>query len=130
LYERKGLTPTTAAQVATELTLHDAFAAHAEAEHGLNSLELTNAWHAAYASGLAFLCGAIIPLIAIIFPPVSIRIPVTIASVIVALMITGSLSAYAGGAKKRKAMLRVVIGGIIAMLVTFGIGKLFGVAGI
>jgi VIT1/CCC1 family predicted Fe2+/Mn2+ transporter len=130
LYERKGLTPTTAAQVATELTLHDAFAAHAEAEHGLNSLELTNAWHAAYASGLAFLCGAIIPLIAIIFPPVSIRIPVTFASVIVALMITGSLSAYAGGAKKRKAMLRVVIGGIIAMLVTFGIGKLFGVAGI
>ena len=130
LYEKKGLSESTASQVAQELTAHDAFTAHAEAEHGLNSLELTNPWHAAYASGLAFLCGAIIPLIAVIFPPVSIRIPVTFASVIAALMITGTLSAYAGGAKKRKAMLRVVVGGIIAMLVTYGIGKLFGVAGI
>ncbi len=51
-------------------------------------------------------------------------------SIIIALIITRMLSANAGGASKRKATLRVVFGGLIAMLVTFGVGKLFGVVGI
>jgi len=50
--------------------------------------------------------------------------------VLVVLVVTGMLSAYAGGANKTKATIRVVLGGIIAMAITFGIGKLFGVAGI
>jgi len=76
------------------------------------------------------LCGAIIPLITVIVAPVSIRIPTVFASVVVALMITGYLSAHAGGANKTRAIVRVVVGGILAMLITYGIGKLFGVVGI
>ncbi|MEI8130544.1 MAG: VIT family protein [bacterium] len=130
IYQQKGLSEKTAQLVAQELTDHDAFAAHVDAELGLDPDDLTNPWHAAYASGAAFFCGAIIPLLAIVLPPASIRIPVTFGAVIIALIITGGLSAHAGGASKRKATLRVVGGGLIAMLVTFGIGKLFGVAGI
>ena len=51
-------------------------------------------------------------------------------AVVLALVATGTLSAHAGGSSKSKAVIRVVAGGLIAMVVTFGIGKLFGVAGI
>ncbi|MEI6327389.1 MAG: VIT family protein [Candidatus Roizmanbacteria bacterium] len=130
IYEKKGLTKETAKKVAAELTAHDVFAAHIHAEYGLNPDELTNPWHAAYASGLAFLCGAVIPMFAVIIPPKDFRIPAVFVSVVVALMITGALSAHAGGADKKRAMFRVVFGGVLAMLITYGIGKLFGVVGI
>ncbi len=130
IYESKGLSKATAHQVATELTAHDAFAAHVDAELQINPDDLTNPWHAAFASAASFFCGAIIPLVAIALPPANIRIPVTFAAVLVVLIITGTLSAYAGGANKTRATVRVVVGGILAMVITFGIGKLFGVVGI
>ena len=71
-----------------------------------------------------------IPLIAIIMTPESYRFPATLVAVLIALIITGSLSAHAGGASKMRATIRVVLGGIAAMAITYGIGKLFGVAGI
>ena len=130
IYEGKGLSKATAQKVAEELTLHDAFAAHVDAELGIDPHDLTNPWHAAYASAASFFSGAIIPLIAVIFAPESLRIIATFAAVLIALGITGVLSAYAGGASKTTATIRVVLGGIIAMVVTYGIGTLFGVAGI
>lgn len=130
IYEAKGLSRETAHKVAEELTAHDVFAAHVEAELHIDPNELTNPWHAAIASAVSFLSGAIIPLIAIILPPASLRVPVTFIAVLFALMITGTLSAYAGDASKVRATLRVVLGGIFAMAVTFGIGKIFGVIGV
>ncbi len=130
IYEKKGLSRATAEIVAKEFTNKDAFAAHLDAELGIDPHNLTDPFHAAYASGLAFLSGAIIPIIAIVVSPKSIQIPLTFASVIVALIFTGTLSAHAGGASKIKATIRVVVGGLMAMIITFGIGKLFGVSGI
>ena len=130
LYEAKGLTKTTAQKVAQELTAHDAFAAHVDAELHIDPNDLTNPWQAAFASAISFLSGAVIPLIAVVLPPASLRIPVTFAAVLIALAITGTLSAQAGGANKMKATLRVVVGGAIAMAITFGIGRIFGVIGI
>lgn len=130
IYKAKGLTTETAHKVAQELTDNDAFAAHVDAELGIDPDDLTNPVHAFFASGLSFICGGVIPVLAVIFAPASIRIPLVFGSVVVALMITGGLSAHAGGANKRTATIRVVIGGLLAMAVTFGIGKLFGVAGI
>ncbi len=130
LYEAKGLSRETASVVARELTAHDAFAAHAEAELKIDPNDLTNPWQAALASAASFFSGAIIPLIAIILPTGQLRLPVTFVAVIVVLVITGTLSAYAGGANKTKAIVRVVLGGVVAMAVTYGIGKAFGVVGI
>jgi VIT1/CCC1 family predicted Fe2+/Mn2+ transporter len=130
IYEAKGLSRETAYKVAEELTAHDAFAAHVDAELGINPDDLTNPWHAAFASAISFFCGAIIPLIAILVPPADWRIPVTFVSVLLALAITGTLSAYVGGARKVPATIRVVLGGAVAMAITYGIGKLFGIAGI
>jgi len=130
LYKKKGLSLHTAQIVAQELTKNDAFAAHIDAELGIDPNDLTNPLHAAYASGAAFFCGAIVPLLAAAFAPTTVRIPLVFVSVILALFVTGGLSAHVGGARKSRAITRVVIGGLIAMGVTFGVGKLFGIVGI
>jgi VIT1/CCC1 family predicted Fe2+/Mn2+ transporter len=130
LYEAKGLSRATAETVARELTAHDAFAAHAEAELHIDPDNLTNPWYAAFASAISFTIGGIIPLIVMIFAPAAIRIPFTFVAVGIALIITGAWSAQAGGANKFRAALRVVVGGTLAMFITFIIGRLFGVAGI
>lgn len=130
LYQAKGLTPSTASIVAKELTNHDAFAAHVDAELGIDPNNLTNPWHAAFASAASFLAGAIIPLVAILLPPETLRVPVTFFSVLIALVITGVFSAKVGGAQVSKAVIRVVAGGALAMVVTYGIGRLFGINGV
>ncbi|WP_433522823.1 VIT1/CCC1 transporter family protein [Nocardia pseudovaccinii] len=130
IYQSKGLTAETARKVAEELTAHDAFLAHAEAELGLNPRELTNPWTAAASSAVAFTVGALLPLLAIILPPTTARIPVTFAAVLIALAITGSVSARLGGSNRGRAVVRVVVGGALAMAVTYGIGQLAGVAGV
>lgn len=126
LYEDRGLTPELAHQVAVQLTEHDALAAHAEVELGIDPNELTNPWHAAWASMIAFTVGAVLPLLAILLPPPGGRVPVTALAVVAALVLTGWLSASLGGARMRPAIVRNVAGGVLAMAVTYGIGSLVG----
>lgn len=130
IYEQKGLSPATAKKVAEELTAHDAFAAHVDVELKLDPDDLTNPWHAAWASAIAFTAGSIIPMLAITIPPANIRVPVTFVSVIVALAITGTVSAKVGGSSVGKATVRVVFGGALAMIVTYAIGMIFHVTGV
>ena len=126
IYVAKGLSPELARQVAVELTEHDALGAHAEAELGIDPDELTNPWHAAWASMLAFTVGALLPLLTIVLSPPDLRVVVTGLSVTVALTITGWVSARIGGSPPRSAVLRNVAGGVLAMAVTFLIGSAFG----
>jgi VIT1/CCC1 family predicted Fe2+/Mn2+ transporter len=128
LYQRKGLSPATARLVARELTAHDAFAAHSEAELHLDPEGLVNPWQAALASALAFTLGALLPLLAILLPPAAWRVPVTVVTVLVALALTGAASARLGGAPVGRAVVRVVVGGALGLGVTYGIGRLFGTA--
>jgi VIT1/CCC1 family predicted Fe2+/Mn2+ transporter len=126
IYEAKGLSPDLAQQIAVELTAHDALGAHAEAELGIDPDNLTNPWHAAFASMAAFTVGALLPLLAVVLPPVSARVPVTVVAVVFALAGTGVVSARFGEADARRATLRVVAGGVLAMAVTYAIGSLVG----
>jgi VIT1/CCC1 family predicted Fe2+/Mn2+ transporter len=128
IYEAKGLRPATARTVAIELTSHDALAAHLDAELGIDPDELTSPWQAAGASALSFFLGALLPLVAILLPPVGWRVPVTFAAVLVALAVTAGVSARIGGANVRRALLRVVLGGALGLGVTYGIGHAFGTA--
>lgn len=130
IYVRKGLSAKTAIIVAKELTAHDAMAAHFDAELGIDPNSLTNPWHAAIASAIAFFVGALIPLLVILIPPYSLKAPVTFVAVLVALAITGIVSARVGRANVLRATFRVVSGGALAMAVTYGIGMLFHIAGI
>jgi VIT1/CCC1 family predicted Fe2+/Mn2+ transporter len=127
MYEDKGLSPETAATVARELTEHDALRAHADIEFGIDPDNLTNPWHAAWASMLAFTVGALLPLLIVAFVPDGYRVPVTVVSVVVALALTGFVSARIGYSPRVPAVLRNVSGGLLAMGVTYLIGMLAGV---
>jgi len=126
LYEARGLSPQTARQAATELTAFDPLAAHAELELRIDPENLTNPWLAAISSALSFTIGALLPLIAILLPPPHARIPVTVAAVLLALAITGWVAARLGGAQPLRPILRVTVGGAMAMAITFAIGHLVG----
>lgn len=130
IYQQKGLSRKTAEMAAKEISANDVLAAHAHMELNIDPDNLTNPWHAAFASALSFLMGASIPLLAITLPPSSIRIPITFISVLVALGLTGAISAKAGGASVFRAMVRVIAGGILAMGATYAIGRLFAISGI
>ena len=112
--------------MADELTAHDALAAHLEIEIGLDRNELTNPRSAAASSALAFSAGAVLPLAAILLPPAPVRVLVAVLAVLVALTITGIISARLGGAPPRRAVTRLVVGGGLAMAVTFVVGQLLG----
>jgi VIT1/CCC1 family predicted Fe2+/Mn2+ transporter len=126
IYVSKGLSASTADQVARELTAKDAFSAHVDAELGIDPDALTNPWQAAISSAISFTLGALLPLIAIALPPPSARVPVTFVAVLVALALTGSTSATLSGTGRLRVVLRVVIGGALAMIVTYAVGQLVG----
>jgi vacuolar iron transporter family protein len=128
IFEAKGVSSQTAAQVAEELTAHDAFAAHVDAELKIDPEDLANPWQAAAASAAAFITGAMLPLLAILLPPAAWRVPVTFVAVLIALGLAGALSARIGGSNVRRAVLRVVIGGAAGLAFTYGVGHLFGTA--
>lgn len=130
LYQAKGLSAETATAVAKELTAHDALSAHLEIELGINEADVVSPWQAAGASALAFFIGALLPMLAILLPPAPLRVPVTFAAVLVALAVTGALSARIGGSSWMRPTIRVVVGGAIALGATFLIGTLLGTTGI
>jgi VIT1/CCC1 family predicted Fe2+/Mn2+ transporter len=126
IYVGKGLSEDLALQVAQQLTEHDALAAHAEAELGIDPDDITSPWAAAWASMVAFTIGALLPLLTITLVTPDVRVPVTVAAVTVALALTGWTSARLSEGPPGRASLRNVGGGLLAMAVTFGIGSLLG----
>jgi VIT1/CCC1 family predicted Fe2+/Mn2+ transporter len=126
LYEAKGLDATLALQVATQLHAHDALAAHAETELGIDPDNLTSPWTAAVSSAVSFTVGSILPLVAIMVAPTSLKVAITVVAVASALVLTGYLSARAGGTSHTRSILRNVAGGLLAMGVTYWIGRLVG----
>lgn len=130
LLEERGLSREVAREAAVQLTERDALRAHARVELGIDPDELTNAWHAAGASFLAFTTGALLPLLAVVLPPAGLRLAVTVVSVLAALVLTGWASARLGGAAPATAILRNAAGGALAMGVTYAAGTLLGAAGV
>src|SRR6185295_14181369 len=113
LYEAKGLSAATA---------------HTVAELHIDPADIPSPVQAAGASALSFTSGAVLPMLAILLPPAGLRVPVTFVAVLIALGLTGALSARLGGSDVRRAVLRVVIGGALGLAFTYGVGHLFGTA--
>ena len=128
LYEERGLSPETAAQVAKELSEKDALAAHVRDELGLSDVNSANPWQAAWTSAVTFSVAAAVPLIAAVLAPASAIIPVVLIVTVLALAVLGALGAIAGAAPILRASARVVIWGVCAMAVTAAVGWMFGVS--
>lgn len=126
-YMRQGLSRPTAERVVSEIGDAHAVTAHLSQRFHLAEDEVANPWHAAVASALAFLAGAVLPLLTILLSPLELRIPVTVLAVLVALALTGGMGARLGGAPVGRAVLRVTTGGLLALAATYGVGALLGV---
>jgi VIT1/CCC1 family predicted Fe2+/Mn2+ transporter len=126
LYAQKGLSEELALQVAKELTQHDALAAHAEVELGIDPDDISSPWNAALASMVAFTIGALLPLLTIMLFGPTLRVWVTVVSVALALALTGWGSARFGYGPSGRAVARNVMGGLFAMAVTYAIGSALG----
>jgi vacuolar iron transporter family protein len=125
-YEARGVSRETALAVATELSQVDALGAHAQEELGITDALSARPIQAGVASAAAFSVGGAVPLLAVLFAREgSVLTTVGIATTI-ALLVLGVLSAAAGGARRGRAVVRILLGGLLAMVVTFGGGALFG----
>lgn len=126
IYVHKGLSPELARQVAEEFTAGDALKIHLAEELGISEHSRAQPIEAMVGSAAAFAIGAAVPLVAIAVSSTSNRILVTIAIVVVALLGLGAAGARAGGAHPVRPIVRVVLGGLVAIGLTMAVGKLFG----
>lgn len=128
IYVQRGLDEVLARQVAMQLSERNAFEAHARDELGMSEVTVARPVQAALTSALAFSAGGILPVLSAVIAPVSIA-PLVIPLVsLIVLASLGALSASLGGAPVGKSVLRVTFWGSIAMAITAGIGKLFGIS--
>jgi VIT1/CCC1 family predicted Fe2+/Mn2+ transporter len=128
IYRQRGLDPALARQVAEQLTLHDALGTHAREELGLSETLRARPVQAALASAASFAIGSTVPIATILLSPPGGITLITTLSALVALMVLGGLAAGAGGASIRLGSLRMLFWGAMAMALTAGVGRLFGVA--
>lgn len=129
IWRQRGLAPELALQVATELTSHDALAAHARDELGLTTTSQARPLQAALASAGSFAAGALVPLLAGVLAPAS-QVSLTVSGASFALLLLlGGVAARAGGASVWRGAARVGGWGALAMVVTGLAGAWFGAVG-
>jgi VIT1/CCC1 family predicted Fe2+/Mn2+ transporter len=126
LLQERGIEGSLSRAVAVQLTERDALRAHARLEIGIDPEAVSNPWAAALASMIAFTVGGLIPFIATVAAPSGIGIWVSGVAVVLALALTGWISARLGGAPRFPSIARNVLGGLLAMAVTWGVGRIAG----
>jgi VIT1/CCC1 family predicted Fe2+/Mn2+ transporter len=128
IYVRRGLDPALARQVAVQLTEKDALEAHARDELGISEATQARPIQASLASAGSFSVGSAAPLLVVLLAPLPWLVPAVIGASLAFLAVLGALGARTGGADAWRATARVLAWGAAAMLVTAGVGRLFGVA--
>jgi len=128
IYVQRGLDPKLARTVAVQLMAHDALAAHARDELGITEQMTARPLQAAVASAATFAVGAALPLLVVVFAPLTNLWLVVSGASLVCLAVLGALAARTGGASAWVGAARVAFWGALAMAATAVIGKLFGTA--
>ena len=122
----KGMEKDTAEVAAVQMHEHNALRAHLQLELGMDEEDFTNPWVAAGASAVAFTVGALLPLIVSLIVPDGWRVAAVLISALLALSVTGTISAKFSEANKTRSVIRLVVGGALAFGVTYVIGALLG----
>jgi len=130
IYEKRGLEPDLAQEVARQLSGHDVLGAHMRDELGLSEATLARPLQAAAVSAGSFALAAVLPILAMLLSPANFRIPVIALAALAGLGLLGLAGAHLANALKGRAALRVLLGGGFAMGMSALIGRLLGAAGI
>lgn len=128
IYAARGVAPDLATQVARQMMNHDALGAHARDELGISEITTARPIQAAITSAVTFSAGAALPLVVAAFAPMTSMALWVAGSALIGLVLLGALGARTGGAPVGRSVTRVVFWGGLAMAVTAGVGRLFGVA--
>jgi VIT1/CCC1 family predicted Fe2+/Mn2+ transporter len=126
IYERRGLGPDLARQVAVELSQHDRLPIHARDELGFDVTALARPVQASAVSAISFISGALLPVLIVATAPAGVRMAVTSAATLAGLVVLGAVGAGLGGAPRGRAAIRVLVGGALALSIALGIGRLTG----
>lgn len=126
IYVARGVTPDLAAEVARQMTAHDALGAHARDELGISEITTARPIQAAFTSAATFAVGAALPLLMVLLMPAQLLSAGVSAASLVFLALLGGVGAKVGGANVTKAAVRVTFWGALAMALTAGIGAMFG----
>jgi VIT1/CCC1 family predicted Fe2+/Mn2+ transporter len=127
IYRERGLDARLADEVARALMAHDALQAHARDEIGITDTQAARPLQAAWSSGAAFTVGAALPLVAAWLADGSRQIAAVGFASLLFLSFLGGVAARAGGAPIVKGAARVTFWGVLAMVATAAVGRLFGV---
>lgn len=128
IYIRRGLEPETARAVADQLMAKDALGTHARDELGISEVSTARPLQAAFTSALTFATGAAAPLLVVALAPQGMLVPLVALTSLLCLAILGIMGARAGSAPVARSVWRVTFWGAFAMILTAGIGRLFGTA--
>jgi VIT1/CCC1 family predicted Fe2+/Mn2+ transporter len=128
IYRKRGLSAELAERVADELSQLDRLAIHARDELGVDINALANPLQAALSSAVSFVVGALVPIACVLAAPSAAQLPLLFATTLGALAGLGALGARLGGAPLGRAALRVLAGGVLALGISLGVGRLAGVA--
>src|SRR5262245_47388691 len=124
-YVEKGLRPELAHEVAKALTACDALDAHLESEHGILEVKSrADVVRAGVGAAVAYALGAAIPLVITLTVPVEIGAWAILLAAIVSLTLTSIVAARTGRMNLRRTLARTLIVGIMAMGVSYLVGKL------
>lgn len=126
IYRERGLSGRLADAVAEELMLHSPLESHLRDELGIHPGNEARPMQAALVSAASFTAGSVAPILVAALAPNGVRVPLIAAVALVLLALSGALAGAAGGASKRRAANRVLIGGALAMGVTAIIGRVVG----
>src|ERR1700726_1772921 len=128
IYMKRGLERELAMKVAEQLSARDRLGAHLRDELGIDQATLARPMQAAWISAASFAAFAVVPIVALLAAPAASRVSAIAALSLISLAGLGAIGGHLGGAPLGRAMLRVTIGGVLAMAVTAAIGRIFGVA--
>jgi Uncharacterized membrane protein len=126
LFVQRGVETQLALEVSKQMSAKDALSVHARAELGIDPEAVTNPWAAAMASMISFIIGGLVPIAAMLLSPRPIEIWIAGVAVVVAVGTTGVISAKVGRIPVLPSVVRNVAGGLLAMAVTFGVGRIAG----
>ena len=128
IYVKRGVDQALAKQVAQQLMAKNALTAHAHDELGISEITTARPVQAALTSAVMFSVGAAMPLIMVVISPANALVPIVSTASLAFLALLGAIGAKAGGANILRATIRVTFWGALALVITAGIGKVFGTA--
>jgi VIT1/CCC1 family predicted Fe2+/Mn2+ transporter len=124
-WEQRGLRPETAKEVARQLSAHDALAAQLGWEHGFEQpMPMTFPIWFGVGAALAYMFGALVPLLITYLAPVEIELWAILAAVMFTLVLSSLVAARTGQLMPPRMLARTLIVGAVTLAVSYAAGEL------